>query len=205
MGGVGALVAEVAVDLEDALDSADHCPLEEQFWRDTQVEVDVEGVGMGHERTCRRAAVQRLQHRGLDLEESSGDECLAQLGDHRDTGPRSLTRFRTHDEVDVALTDARLLVHLLVRNRQRTQRLRRHRPLIGHHRQFAGTRADDLTVDVDDVAEVDVGLPAGKRLLADPVETDHGLELGTVALLQRGEAELALVAQEDHAPGDADL
>ena len=41
---VGALVAEVAVDLEDALDAADGGALEEELGRDAQVELGVEGV-----------------------------------------------------------------------------------------------------------------------------------------------------------------
>ena len=54
-----------------------------------------------------------------------------------------------------------------------------------------------------DVAEVDVGLPSGQRLLAHPVEADHRLQLGAVAVLQGGETQFALVAQEDDASGDA--
>ena len=56
----------------------------------------------------------------------------------------------------------------------------------------------------DQVAEVDVGLPVGQRVRADPVEGQHQLQLDAV-LAQRGEAELAGVADEDDPAGDADL
>ena len=39
VGGVDALVAEVAVDFEHAVDAADEAALEEQFRRDAQVEI----------------------------------------------------------------------------------------------------------------------------------------------------------------------
>ena len=49
------------------------------------------------------------------------------------------------------------------------------------------------------------GLPAGQLVVADQGEAQHRLQLGAVALAQRGEAELAGVAQEDHPAGDAHL
>ena len=49
-------VAEVAVDLVDPLEAADHQPLQVQLGRDAQVEVDVERVVVRHERAAPRAA-----------------------------------------------------------------------------------------------------------------------------------------------------
>ena len=69
---VGALVAEVPVDLEDPVQAADDAPLEEQLRRDAQVQVEVERVHVRAERPRGRAAVHRLQHRRLDLEEAAG-------------------------------------------------------------------------------------------------------------------------------------
>jgi hypothetical protein len=67
--GVDALVPEVPIDLEDALDAADHTSLEEQFRSDPQVQIRVEGVGVRDERARRRPAVLQLQHRRLDFHE----------------------------------------------------------------------------------------------------------------------------------------
>ena len=57
---------------------------------------------------------------------------------------------------------------------------------------------------IDDVAEIDVGLPGVERLLADLVQADHHLQVGAVAVLQRGKAQFAGVAGEHHPAGDAD-
>jgi hypothetical protein len=66
-----ALVAEIAVDLVDALEAADHQPLEVQLRRDAQVHVDAERVVVRDERPRVRAAGNRLHHRRLDLEEAA--------------------------------------------------------------------------------------------------------------------------------------
>ena len=60
-------------------------------------------------------------------------------------------------------------------------------------------------MDEHDVTQVDLGLPGIERLLADPVEADHGLQLRSVTLLQGREAQFPGVAGEDHPAGDAHL
>ena len=67
---VDPLVPEVVPDLVDPLEPADQQPLEIQLVRDAQVERHVERVVVRHERPRRRAAVERLQDRRLDLEEA---------------------------------------------------------------------------------------------------------------------------------------
>ena len=57
---------------------------------------------------------------------------------------------------------------------------------------------------INDVAEVDVGLPRVERFLPDAVEADHHLQLGAVALLQCRETQLSGVAGKHHPTGDAD-
>jgi hypothetical protein len=59
-------------------------------------------------------------------------------------------------------------------------------------------------VHEDDVAQVDIGLPALQSQRADTGQADHRLQLGAVALLQGGETQLAGIADEDHPAGDAD-
>ena len=68
--GRDALVAEVLAELVDAVDAADDAALQVELGRDPQVEVAVEGVVVGGERPRQRAAVERLEHRGLDLDET---------------------------------------------------------------------------------------------------------------------------------------
>ncbi len=65
-----ALVAEVLAELVDALQPADDAALEVQLGRDPQEQRAVERVVVGRERPRRGAAVERLQHRRLDLDEA---------------------------------------------------------------------------------------------------------------------------------------
>ena len=69
-----ALVAEVLADLVDAVDAADDAALEVQLGGDAQVEVALELVVVGDEGPGQGAAVERLQHRRLDLDEAAGVE-----------------------------------------------------------------------------------------------------------------------------------
>ena len=62
--------AEVAVDFVDAVDAADHEPLQVQFRCDAQVEIDIERVVMRDEGPRGRAAVEGLHHRRFDFDES---------------------------------------------------------------------------------------------------------------------------------------
>ena len=72
-------VAEVAVDLVDALEAADDEPLQVQLGRDAQVHVDVERVVVRDERLRDGAARDHLQHRRLDFEEVERVEEAAQV------------------------------------------------------------------------------------------------------------------------------
>ena len=66
--GVGALVPEVPVDLEDPVDSTDEQSLEVELGRDSQVERHVVGVDVGDEGTRVGAAVHHLEHGRLGLD-----------------------------------------------------------------------------------------------------------------------------------------
>ena len=105
-----ALVAEVLADLVDALETTDDQPLQVELGRDPQVEVGVELVVVRHERMREGAAVARLQHRGLDLDEPVGIQVAPDRGDdaaaHEEVGARLLV----HQQVEVALAVARLRV-----------------------------------------------------------------------------------------------
>ena len=77
VAGVDALVAEVAGDLEDPLVAPDHQALQVELGGDPQAEVDVEGVGVGHERSGQRPAGLGLEDRGVDLDEVLGHQLPA--------------------------------------------------------------------------------------------------------------------------------
>ncbi len=72
------LVAKIAIDLIDALESAHHQTLEIQLRRDAQVEIHIERVVVRDEGTGHRAAVKRLHHGRLDFDEAMRLKLTAQ-------------------------------------------------------------------------------------------------------------------------------
>ena len=72
--GGDAFVAEVAVDLIDAIQAADDQALEVQLGGDAQEKIDIEGVVVGDEGTRGRASGDGLHHRSFDLDEVAGVE-----------------------------------------------------------------------------------------------------------------------------------
>ena len=129
---------------------------------------------------------------------------VAYRADNRDSLAGHRARLRANDQVDITLPHPRFFAHLLVRDGQRPQRLGGHLPGVGKDGQFAASRADHVAVHIDDVAEVDVGLPGVERILADLVQADHHLQLGAVAVLQCRKAQFSGVAREYHPARDAD-
>jgi hypothetical protein len=133
---VDPLVPEVVPDLVHALEAAHDQPLEVQLVGDAQVERHVERVVVRRERPRGRAAVQRLQHRRLDLEVAEPVEERAHGRDHPRARDERAPHLGVHREVGVALPVALLGVaeprvphrppvdHLLLPERQRAERLR---------------------------------------------------------------------------------
>ena len=191
-----ALVAEVLAELVDALEPADDQPLEVELGRDAQVEVAVELVVMRHERPRERAAVARLQHRRLDLDEALAVEVRRE--------PRVTMRARSmnvgarllvDEQVEVALAVAQLDVGEAVeRVGQRLGVAREHLERVGEQRRLAAAGTAGMPGDADDVAEEDVDLARLRRLAdhLDPARAVDDVE----------EDELAHVAPRHRAAGD---
>ena len=106
--GREALVAEVLADLVDALQAAHDQALEVELGRDPQVHRAVERVEVGHERARQRAAVDRLQHRGLDLDEALVVEEAPDRGDDLGARDEDLAGLLVGHQVQLAVTQARL-------------------------------------------------------------------------------------------------
>ena len=97
------LVAEIAVQLVDALEAPDDQALEVQLGRDAQVHVHVERVVMRDERTGNRPAGDHLHHRRLDFHEVERLEEVPQVLHDAIAGAEHLAAFVVDDQVDVAL------------------------------------------------------------------------------------------------------
>ena len=122
--GRHALVTEVAVDLEDALETADHQTLEVQLRGDTQEHRHVQRVVMGLERLGRGTTRNGLQHRRFHFEEITLAEELTNMGDHLGTHAEGLAHLLVHDQVHIALTVTLFGIGQAVELvRQRAQRL----------------------------------------------------------------------------------
>ena len=129
--GRDAFVTEVAVDLEDLLETADHQALEVQLRGDAQEHGHVQRVVMGLERVWPRHRRDGLQHRGLHFEETALAEETADVGDDLGAHAEGVAGFLVDHQVDVALAVALLGVgQAMVLVRQRTQRLVSRRTLV---------------------------------------------------------------------------
>ena len=154
-----ALVAEVLADLVHALEPTDDQPLEIELGRDPEVEVGVELVVMGDERVREGAAVARLQHRGLDLDEPVGIEVAPDRRDDAAAQQEIRARLLVHQQVEVALAIAGLDVREPVEGvGQRRADLPEQLELDHLQRRLAATGLRRVPADADDVAEVDVDL-----------------------------------------------
>ena len=126
---------------------------------------------MRGERPRRAAAVQRLQHRRLDLHEAVAVEHTTKRGNRGRTGHRERPRLLVDGKVEVAAAvtgvDIGQAVELLG---QRPQALGQKRPLGHPQRELTTARHEHLALGGDHIAEIGVR----KRrvaLLAETVES----------------------------------
>ena len=183
-----ALVAETAVDLVHALETADHQSLQIQLRRHAQIQIQIQCVVVGNEGLGHGAARDVMHHRRLDFEEAP---CV-QPAPHRAEDARSrhedLARFRGHDQVDiplaVALFDIRQSMPLV---RQWPQRLGQQPQRVALQRQLTGPGAHQGALRGDDVADIPslelfVGVAEGIGLQEQLQPSAHVLDLREAGL-----------------------
>ena len=102
-----ALVAEVATDLVDAVDTADDAALQVQLERHPQVQARVHGVRLGGKRPGRATARDRLQNRRLHFDKPTRVQIATNGGDHAAARQKHLARVDVGHQVEVALPIAR--------------------------------------------------------------------------------------------------
>ena len=197
-----ALVAEVLAHLVDAIDAADDAALEVQLGGDAQVEVALELVVVRDERLGEGAAVERLEHRGLHLDEAAPVEELADGADDAGTLDEHFAGRIVDHEIEIAAAVPCLHVgEAVVLLGHGTQRLGEKLPRGDAQRELAATRTHDGPLGADEVAEVDV-LECGVPLLTESVELGEQLQLAA-GVLEDHEGELAVHAAGHHSTGDA--
>src|SRR5690606_21586200 len=174
--GAHAFVAEVAVDLEHALEAAHDEPLEIQFWRDAQVHFHVERIVVRDERTGSGTAGNRVQHGGFDFEEAGLEHVLAYAADGLAAGNEGAPRFFGHDQVDVALAVAQFLIsHTVELVGQRPQRLRQQPDRGGVNRKLTLVRLEHAAFHGHDITDVPA-LEGGVGLFANRVAVEEDLD-----------------------------
>ena len=190
------LVAEVLADLVHPLEPGHDQPLQVQLRGDPQIEHPVELVVVGGEGPGQRAAVERLQHRRLDLDEAVFVEHAAHRGDHTAAGDGVVPRLLVDHQVEVALAVARLGVGQPVELlRQRPQRLGQQRPAGHPDGQLAAAAREHLALHSQQVAEVE--LP---QVVVPRRDVRGGLQLDPPAGVDQVEEHGLAVAAPAHDP-----
>ena len=189
-------------ELVDALEAADDQPLEVELGGDPQVQRAVQRVVVGRERPRERAAVDRLEHRRLDLDEAALVEEAPHRRDHAGARDEQLARLLVGHQVELALAEARLGVgEPVVLLGRRAQRLGQHGDVLEAQRQLAAAGAEDDAVDPDQVAEVERDEPV-EGLAAEHVDARVQLQAPR-AVDEVEEGGLALPAAGGDPAGDA--
>ena len=196
-----AFVAEVAVDLEHALEAAHHQALEIKLGRDAQEHLLVQRVVVGDKGLGVGAAGNRVEHGRFHLQEAVLHHELPdrahRLAARHEAGAGVLVGHQIHVTLAVLLL---LVGHAVELVRQRAQALGEQAHARGLDRQFPRLGAKQRALARQDVAQVPM-LEGGQRFGTHRVLRDVDLQPAR-AVLQRAEAGLAHHALEHHAPGN---
>ena len=198
-----AFVAEIAIDFVNALEAANHEPLEKQLGRNAQVELHVERVVVRHERPGNRSSRHGLHHRGFHFEVILRIQERANVGHYLRANAKNPATVLVHDQVGVTLAIANLLVRQAVEFfRQRTQRFRQQAHVVCFDRQFPGVGFEQGANGANDVPDIPL-LELLIDALRQPVALQANLYLCR-AVVQLDETGLPHDALDHHATGNAD-
>ena len=146
---------------------------------------------MGRERPGQRAAIKRLQNRGLDLDEPLGIEEPADRGNHPRADDEQLARLLVGDQIELPPPEPRLHVgQAMVLLGRRPQRLRQDRERHHPQRELAPPGHERHPVDPDKVPEIQAQQPVHSigtelidaRLELDPPRAVDQIQEGHLAL-----------------------
>ena len=104
MTGVKTLVTEYTTDLVNLLQSAHDQTFQIQLQRDTKLQILVQCVEVGLERSCSCSAGIGNQHRSLNLHEALSCKVLTDSADDFGTFDEGIFYFRVHDKIHISLT-----------------------------------------------------------------------------------------------------
>ena len=156
MNRVDALVAEIAVDLINAIQSADHKPLQIKLRRNAQVQIHIESIMVCDERPRRGSPQNRMHHRCFHFHVAALVKKTPNFPNDFRARNENFSRAVIHNQVKItppiALLDIRKPVPFL---RQRQQRLAEQFELRYPHGQLIRLRSEQMPADADDVAQIE--------------------------------------------------
>ena len=153
---VDPLVAEDGGHLVDPLEASDDEPLEIQLRRNAEVKVALQLVVAGYEGTRRGPAVDRLEHRGLYVEEAPAFEERPHGGEDARPLLEERARLLVGDQMQIAPPPHRLHVPQSVEFlRHGLQGLGEQIEAAGLDGYLAGPRDEERAFDAEHVAAVD--------------------------------------------------
>ena len=141
VGLVHSFVEEVLGELIDSGEASDDEPLEVELVGDSHVEVDVEGIVVGDERTGCGSSRNALEDRGLDLKAAGFVEIFPHRGNDLRPFDEGVLDVRVDDQVDISLTVTQFRIRecvedlavLFLDDREHPQRLAQEGELLGMH------------------------------------------------------------------------
>ena len=172
-----------------------------QLGGDAQVQIDVQGVVMGHEGTRGSAALHRIQDGRFAFDIAQVVEVPADGAVNEGSLLKGLPDFRIDDEVHVALAVAG--IHVLEAAPlvgQRTDGLGQQHVALDVQGDLAALGAEHFALAADDIADVQLLKPV-VFFLAQIVHLDVDLD-AAVLVLQVAEGGLAHAALAHEAAGD---
>ena len=201
--GVHALVAEDAPDLVYAVHAAHDQPLERKLGGNAHIHINIERIVVRDKRARGSAAGDGVEHRRFDLDIAHIIQIIPQMLDELRADDEVALDLGVHDQVDITLTIAGLLVGQAVELLgQRQQGFGQERDRLRAHGHFAALGAEDLALDADDIADV-IFLEAVVRGLVHLILA--GVELDAAGLvLQIAEGDLAHAALGHETARDGD-
>ena len=108
MLGRDALIAKVAIDLIDAVQTADRQPLQVEFRRNAQVEIEVERVVVGSKWARHGAASDGLHHRRFHFDVAASVEVSADGLNNAAALDENFAHLRIDEQIEIALAVAQL-------------------------------------------------------------------------------------------------
>ena len=196
-------VPEIAVDLEDPVEAADHQALQIEFRGDPQVQGHVQGLVVGDEGPGRGAPGNGLHHGGLHLQEAPGLKKLPHQTDDRGPPDKNFPHLGVDHQVQVALAVAGLHVREAVVLFRQGQEALGEEHEVGHRQgELPGLGAEQRAGKPHDVAQVQA-LEPGEGLRAEHLFLDVGLDAAG-AVLEVAEGGLAELPEQHQAAGQTE-